>query len=316
MLSANQVNQYWQDGFLLVRDLLSRQELQPAIESIDRQVADLSKLLHRQGLIDREFDEYDFLKRLAKLEQAYPGASVIIHTSGTLPTTFATLWSSAKLLDIIQQLLGPNIAGHPVWNLRAKTPMTSRATVPWHQDTAYLDEGAEGTFQPTAWIPLVDTNETNGTLQVIRGSHRSKTFPHQLEKKAGKSDSWYLYIDDQNIPAGEIVTCSLNRGDVLLLNQLIVHRSTENYSDSVRWSLDFRWQDPSLPSGFSGKSCIEMRREGVDTYPDWEAWGRESRQTKRTAEGNVVRVDFDLNTDVTGPWLDRWSKSEHEQTRA
>lgn len=26
-----------------------------------------------------------------------------------------------------------DIAGHPVWNLRAKTPQQEQATVPWHQ---------------------------------------------------------------------------------------------------------------------------------------------------------------------------------------
>ncbi|CAF4738969.1 unnamed protein product, partial [Rotaria magnacalcarata] len=35
-----------------------------------------------------------------------------------------------------QQLLGRDIAGHPVWNLRTKVPNQEQATVPWHQDTA------------------------------------------------------------------------------------------------------------------------------------------------------------------------------------
>ena len=26
-----------------------------------------------------------------------------------------------------------DVAGHPVWNLRAKTPQQEQATVPWHQ---------------------------------------------------------------------------------------------------------------------------------------------------------------------------------------
>ncbi len=59
-----------------------------------------------------------------------------------------------------------------MWNLRSKTPETALTTVPWHQDIAYLCPGAEATPQPTAWIPLLDVNEENGTIKLIRGGHR------------------------------------------------------------------------------------------------------------------------------------------------
>ena len=35
-----------------------------------------------------------------------------------------------------------------------------------------LEQGAEATTQPTAWIPLVDVSEQNGTLKLVRGGHR------------------------------------------------------------------------------------------------------------------------------------------------
>ena len=38
-----------------------------------------------------------------------------------------------------------------------------------------------------------------------------------------------------------IVTCEVPFGSVLLLNNLIPHKSTENYSQNIRWSLDLRW---------------------------------------------------------------------------
>ena len=56
--------------------------------------------------------------------------------------------------------------GHPVWNLRTKTPQNEQTTVPWHQDNAYLDTSSLRTLQPTAWVPLIDTNMKNGCMQV------------------------------------------------------------------------------------------------------------------------------------------------------
>ena len=156
----------------------------------------------------------------------------------------------SKLLDIVEQMLGSEIAGHPVWNLRSKTPKNPLVTVPWHQDTAYLAEGCSTTFQPTAWIPLVDANGLNGTLQVLKGGHRTgEVFRHRLENKRGSKASWYLYIEDTDLPEGEVVTCEMKKGSVLFLNQLVPHRSTENLSSHIRWSIDLRWQRPDEPSG-------------------------------------------------------------------
>ena len=38
--------------------------------------------------------------------------------------------------------------------------------MPWHQDNAYLDPSGLYTLMPTAWIPLLDANKTNGCMQV------------------------------------------------------------------------------------------------------------------------------------------------------
>ena len=43
------------------------------------------------------------------------------------------LWSCDKLVNMAEQVLGPDVAGHPVWNLRVKTPRNDATLVPWHQ---------------------------------------------------------------------------------------------------------------------------------------------------------------------------------------
>lgn len=52
---------------------------------------------------------------------------------------FRDLWSNERLLNIIEQLIGPNIAGSPVWNLRTKTPKNEATLVPWHQGYLKFD---------------------------------------------------------------------------------------------------------------------------------------------------------------------------------
>jgi hypothetical protein len=309
-LTSTELQRYRDDGFLIVHDLFTEAELQPAIDAIDEKVDQLANKLFREGKIQDRFESEGFLTRLTKLEQAFPGAAVLIHTGGSLPQAFADLWESEKLLSIMEQILGSEIAGHPVWNLRSKTPHNPLATVPWHQDTAYLAAGSEHTFQPTAWIPLVDANEVNGCMQVVRGGHHPpRVYHHKLENSRGHKDSWYLYIDESDLPKGEIVTCTMKKGSILLLNNLIPHRSTENFSDIIRWSIDLRWQRPDQPSGMEGIKEPILLRTARDMHyrPDWNEWASRSRQV---GLHDVLREEKPIEqTDakVHGPWMDRWS---------
>ena len=52
-----------------------------------------------------------------------------------------------------------DIGGHPVWNLRAKTPQQEQATVPWHQvlqniRTPYSCSTLLNSSLLSAWTPL------------------------------------------------------------------------------------------------------------------------------------------------------------------
>ena len=95
-------------------------------------------------------------------------------------------------------------------------------------------------------------------------------------------------------------------GSLLLINQLIPHRSTENFSDIIRWSVDLRWQRTDEPSGFEKiKECILMRTARDPNYRiDWTAGpGR----TASPRHGRETADPFD--TTVTGPWLHRWTST-------
>jgi hypothetical protein len=46
---------------------------------------------------------------------------------------YRDLWANERILNVIEQLIGPDIAASPVWNLRTKTPNNEATVVPWHQ---------------------------------------------------------------------------------------------------------------------------------------------------------------------------------------
>ncbi len=178
-LSDKQISHFFEEGYLVVPNLFTMDELTPVIEGINMGVDILADKLHKAGKIKDTEKLAGFYERLVHLEKQFKGSAVLLIKQGFLPVGFRNLWSNERLLNIVEQFIGPEIAGHPVWNLRAKTPVNEQTTVPWHQDNAYLDDNALHVLQPTAWIPLIDAIKSNGCMQVIRRVHRfGKTATH------------------------------------------------------------------------------------------------------------------------------------------
>ena len=308
-LSGEQVKRYLDDGFLLVEDVFTKEELQPVLDHFEVIVDDWVEKLHAGGKLKNRYEGEDVYTRLASAEKEWPGAAALVTQRNSMFPALAELWNSNQLLDMVEQFLGPDIDGHPISIFRSKTPSTALMTVPWHQDAAYFVEGGEGTLQPTAWIPFIDTTVENGTLQIVRGSQSfRKVFPHRLEKEIGHRESWYLYIPEEEMPAGDRAVLEVKMGSVLWHQNMVVHRSTENHSDKVRWTCDLRYQRPGEPTGFPASTkLVPMRRADDPDYRlDVEAW------IAHEAEGNqsyrrLTEADLQYSA-PDSPWLVRWQR--------
>ncbi|EGD83021.1 hypothetical protein PTSG_12054 [Salpingoeca rosetta] len=338
-LTEAEFEQFFTDGFVLKRDILTPDLLHAAQGEVEKEVDEVARALFAAGKITDLCEKEGFFSRLTALEKQFPHVSVLLHKRGVLRPGVRQLWSAPVLLDIAQQIIGPDIAAHPVWNLRCKTPQQEQATVPWHQDIAYLDEECWSTLQLTAWVPLLDANEENGCMQVVRGGHRTGRAAHHTCCAGG---TWYVDLPEEQIEdvlecnmATDVVTCPVPKGSVLLLNNLIPHRSLNNMSPNIRWSFDLRWQSPHEPTGFSGiKETLPMRMGGnKDFNINWDKWAREDRHTGMTeaaqrrsaaagADGtreNTTSSDDEkeFDTTIVGPWMHRWPITHHNRhTRA
>ena len=310
-LSYEQLAQYSDDGFLLVENVFTDEEIQPVLDDFAAMVDGWADRLYAAGKITDKHADEDVYTRLVSLEKEWPNAAALMHWHASMQPALSKIWASDKLLDVVEQFIGPDIVGHPVVGIRAKTPNTKLMTPPWHQDNAYLIEGSEDTFQPTVWIPFVDVSAENGTLQVVRGTHKlGRVLPHHLEKHLGHERSWYLYIKDEDLNEADYVTCDMKKGSVLWHSNTLVHRSTENYSDKVRWSVDLRYQRPGEPTGFFEDSELPPMRKSDDPgyRLDWEAWfASEQGNLDFTKYKKMEENEFDFAPPGL-MWLARWQK--------
>ena len=383
-LTAEQHRQFFEDGFVIVPKLVPHEVLDRAVASVEALVDNLAEKLLAGGKITNTHKGAGFQERLVLIEEEFPHANVLLHKNGVLPEGIQQVWGHPvrraaqtactflshdvacrpeqchmydchlrlqALMDVAQQLLGTDvdIAGHPVWNLRCKTPerlSNGQATVPWHQDNAYLDEESWATLQVTAWVPLVDTNAENGCMQVVRGAHRlggtathaccvggtwyTEVTPEELEATLGanmqarsnpgqrRTDALPFTRPLAHTPrphapthhAGprvqeDVVTCEVPYGSVLLLNNLIPHRSLPNYSGGIRWSLDLRWQRADEPNGFHGlKPSKVMKSAGVayNGTVDWGEWANQDRTAAQLKQLSPSARELAFDTTIAGPW--------------
>ena len=319
-ISDDDVQRYFDDGFLIVEDLFTRSELQPVLDAIEGIVDEMAERLYAAGRITHKHADKGLYTRMAALESDYPGAALLVHLRGVMEPAIADLWSGDKLLGIVERFMGPDIAGYPVWNLHSKTPhpkvelnphtktpFGNFMSTPWHQDSAfYTEHGTEKLFTVAAWIPLLDIKRENGALQVVRGGHRAGLLQHHLAAKHGDEGSFHLFIEEDDLPQGEIVTCEVKMGSVVFFFQVTPHRGLENHSDKVRWTFDLRWRQPGLYQGEEERPPVTMRRADDPAFrPDMAAWMAADRERFAEYLGRTDGDEFD--TTVTGEWLERWS---------
>tara|TARA_R110001592_G_scaffold294462_4_gene564286 strand:+ start:9683 stop:10513 length:831 start_codon:yes stop_codon:yes gene_type:complete len=88
----------------------------------------------------------------------------------------------------------------------------------------------------TIWYPYVDCNVSLGALEVIPGSHLNGLY------ECSDVD-YYSKIKDDLIDESKYVSVEMNKGDLLMFNSFLVHRSGTNSTNKVRWSSQLRYNN-------------------------------------------------------------------------
>lgn len=105
----------------------------------------------------------------------------------------------------------------------------SGAQIPMHQDWTYVDESKFVSMN--VWVALQDTDNTNGTLQVIKGSHK---WHNNL-----RSPTIRFYFDGhQQLLKTKLETINLKAGQSLVFNHGIIHSSNSNQSEHTRLAVN------------------------------------------------------------------------------
>lgn len=246
-LNEKQLDHFDKEGYLVVENLFDDDDLQPVIDDVSAEIDRLANDLVESGELSRTYAEESFTSRLTAITNETDQVLNPI-LSGKLATSgIFGLLTNPKLLDAMESLLGSEIIAASAYRLRPKLPHWDDAVVPWHQDSAFFEPYCDSSLIVTVWIPLVDATPERGCMQVVPRQHKGDIVPHHLPEGF---HGGLLQIKSNDFSDDDIVTTPVPKGGALLLTNRTPHRSIENVSDVIRWSMDLRYQSATLPTNF------------------------------------------------------------------
>lgn len=271
VLTAAERQQWEQEGYLLLRNLIPRERLAAVQAVLEKVVDDILAKLLAEGAITDTKPGAPFERRLAEAAGPLAGKFGRSWRKNLASRAVFDLQGTPALAQIIGQLIGGDTIGHPVFNGRPKLPGQQLTVVPWHQDSGYFGPESDRSMILTTWIPLVPVDARNGCLQIIPGTQRLDLRRHTEEARDGR----FLEADITGLDESKAVTCAMQPGDVLIFNNLTMHRSLESTAPTIRWSIDLRYirsGDPLGAIGWHDPAFQWVIRSATRPATTFDAW--------------------------------------------
>ncbi|MCL5999658.1 MAG: phytanoyl-CoA dioxygenase family protein [Chloroflexi bacterium] len=310
-----QLQQFDELGYVVVEGLLDpARDLQPVVDDYAATLDALAEQWHAEGRLAGTFAGLPFGQRLIKI-MTTAGLSWAQHFDISLPqagvqgdtplhctAAVFDLLRHPRLLDAVEQFVGPEIYSNPIQHTRIKPPERVvpqeqgnglMVRVGWHQDQGVALPEQDEVNVLTVWLPVTDATVENGCLCVVPGSHQDGLTAHC----PGIGPDGGLQIPARLITR-EAVPVPIKRGGALFMQRRTIHAALENVSDDIRWSFDLRYQPIGQPTGrpaFPG-FVARSHRHPQSELRDWREWRQLWLDARARLAGNE------------NPTFNRWNK--------
>ncbi|WP_165452731.1 phytanoyl-CoA dioxygenase family protein [Paenibacillus thalictri] len=157
-----------------------------------------------------------------------------------------------RILNLLEDIVKPGIS---IFSSKLLTKLPGSASVcHWHQDDAYYTEVANSHTRMSIWVPLQDTDERNGCLWIVPGSHKTGLQSHTVKDNGTCRKA----LDENRVDLSKAVPVRMEAGSMLLFNALTWHSSQGNETDQVRRAFIVSYQEATVPLG-RGKQHVILR---------------------------------------------------------
>ena len=282
-LTEDQIARFGTDGVLVVPDAVPAATLDAVRAEYTTLLDDLYDGWAASGLVPPAGD-MDFWQKLLvaydagcdwfqPMDISLPGGEIAADTPMHFGPAVFDMLTAAPLLDLVEDLIGPEITSNPIQHVRLKPPARTltgdeaRAHImatDWHQDRAVAHADGDATRMVTVWLAVTDATVDNGCLQVIPGTPRM--YPHCPKRQTSIADGCL----DESLA----MPLPVKAGGAVIFHPLTPHGSLDNRSDGFRWSFDIRYNVTGQPTGRAHfPSFVARSRSAPGTeLKDWTVW--------------------------------------------
>ncbi len=227
-----------QDGYLLLRNLLNRDEVLEARRDIFQRLADVGEVSTdhpiEMGVATGTSQRGEKVSDLAKFWQDL----------SELPA-LRTVTHQGPMIEFFEGFLGGPVRPFDFLWLRTMAPGKASG---FHYDHVYMNRGTDNLY--SCWTPLGDVRREEGTLLVMENSHRFEDLTSNyrgVDVDTDKSVNGTITVD----PVGfarergvRLLSSDFQAGDILILDMFCMHGSLDNTSEEgkIRLSCDTRYQ--------------------------------------------------------------------------
>ncbi|MDA1356872.1 MAG: phytanoyl-CoA dioxygenase family protein [Proteobacteria bacterium] len=200
-----------------------------------------------RGAVDAKW--IDTLRVAVEKDLVFPGPHVEVYTKLEDPGLFFNDFYMFKRIPEFREFAlngpGPEIAAQLMGaaqinlffdHLFVKEPGTRESRVPWHQDQPYM--AVNGEQFCSMWVPLDPISEDT-MLEFVRGSHRwgkwYAPFDKMRDGSSFEGEKFEKAPDiDKERDAYDIVSWTLEPGDCLVFQALLLHQGKANLTATTR----------------------------------------------------------------------------------
>ncbi len=208
-LSADEVAQFDEQGFVVVPDLLDAATVAAVTADLDR--------------FEAEVDAFLQTREDGRFSIAETGAlTVALHAVTRSPAARA-LSAHPAIVELCADLVGPDVRLY--WDQAVYKKTEKPRRVPWHQDNGYTY--VEPQAYLTVWVALTDATLDNGCPWIAPGRHRLGTLAHHHVDPLG----WECLTEGE---ADDAVAAPVPAGGAVVFSSLTPHLTGPNVTDAVR----------------------------------------------------------------------------------
>jgi hypothetical protein len=286
LLTQKQLEFFHSEGFLVAKGVIPPNYINSLQDEIG-QVIDAKAREHKEsGEISELYEDLGFLYRATKLHEQCPKILGPVNSGNHAGEAMFALITCPLLLDVIGQLVGPEIVASSVYRIRPKLPDSPEGIVPWHQDSGYFHTMGDDHLIVTAWIPLMNATVEAGCMEVMPRSHL-----HGVRRHFWAIDpAPPLTVHPEDVPDWDPVPVPADIGDVVLMTNKTMHRSTANMSGKIRWAADLRYNAPEAGDYYTSEAGFLARSSQRVEEILTEAQAFESLRKNHVGAGSVDRT--------------------------